>query len=183
MTTVRCDLYLRSFFISTFLVLAASTNAASGSRLNLPQPSAEVPLNAADLKSILTPQNGKDEDLLAPQVTGFLMGSLPKEFRYACREMVPNFGSEAAAKTTWEWSVRRLHVEGNDIQQSALLALRCTVHVPDITYYDERPAVLLLNKEKAFLKLSPLAEDCTNCSDFVSHTVHTKVWSALRLPG
>jgi len=166
MIKVRCDyLYLRSFATSAFLVLAAAANAAGGSRLNLPQSLAELTLNAEDLKSVLTPQNGEDEDILAPQITGLLIGSLPREFRDACREMVPNFGPEAAAKTTWKWSVRRLYVEGNDIQQSALLALRCTAHMPDITYYDERPAVLLLNKEKALLKLSPLAEDCKNCSD------------------
>jgi hypothetical protein len=162
----RCDyLYLRSFVISAFLVLATAANAAAGSRLNLPQSSAEVSLNAEGLNSILTRQNGDDEDILAPQITQLLIGSLPREFRDACREMVPNFGPQAVAQTTSEWSVRRLHAEGNDIQHSALLALRCTAHVPNITYYDERPALLLVNKEKALLKLSPLAEDCKDCSD------------------
>src|SRR5437899_10777253 len=136
MTKVQCEYrYLRSFVVSAFLVLAIAANAAGGSRLHLPQSSAELALNAENLKSILTSQNGEDADMLAPQITRVLIASLPKEFHDACREMVPNFGPEAAAKTTWEWSVRRLHVEDNDIQQSALLALRCTAHVPDITYY------------------------------------------------
>jgi hypothetical protein len=132
-------------------------------RLNLPQLSAEVTLNADEVKGVFTAQQGKGEVVLAPPITQLLIGSLPAEFRDGCREMVPNFGPQAAAKTTWAWSIRRLYIEGNENEQSTLLALRCTAHVPEITYFDERLAVLL-NGKKTVLKLLALDRDCTDCS-------------------
>jgi len=50
-------MHFGSFLISAFLVFATAANASGGSRLNLPQSSAELTLNADDLRSILAPQN------------------------------------------------------------------------------------------------------------------------------
>ena len=144
--------------------LLAGTPALGSNRLNLPQISAEVNLTLGQVQAIFEMQPDKGGLLLAARETQILINSLPADFRAGCHDMVQDFGLQAAAQTTWAWSVTLLHTENGRSGQSALLAFRCTAHVPDVTYSDERLA-LLLNGQKTVLKLLALDNDCTNCSD------------------
>ena len=144
--------------------LCAGTSAFAGDRLDLPQIAAEVDLPLGEIQSIFNLEVDENAQLLPARETQLLIDSLPEEFRDGCRQMVVDFGPQAASTTAWAWSVRRLHVESGKFGQSALLAFRCTVHVPDVTYVDERLAILL-NGAKTVLKLLALDKDCTNCTD------------------
>jgi hypothetical protein len=66
------------------------------------------------------------------------------------------------------------HVNG---ERTAILAFRCTVHIPDATAYDERPAVLVSDKEGAVLRFVSLAEECNNCSELY-HVGYTQKFAA-----
>lgn len=144
-------------------LVSTCTPAYGGSRLNLPQVSAEITLSPEEVRPIFEPHGGNEDRVLDGHFASYVIGSLPADLRNGCHDMVPDFGPAAAANTSWNWSVRLLHTEG-DKEQSALLALRCTVHVPDITFYDERLAALS-NGKTIVLKLLPLEKDCTNCAD------------------
>jgi len=72
---------------------------------------------------------------------------------------------EPMTKVGRNLSVRVLHAERVGEERTALLAFRCTVHIPDVTAYDERPAVLVLHKDVSVLRLLAIADDCRNCTD------------------
>lgn len=142
--------------------LLMGASAFGGNRLNLPQVSVDVHLSGDPLQPIWDVRG--DEQVLTAQSAQTLLHLLPPDFQNGCRDMVPDFGLAAGAQTRWGWSVRLLHAEGSNAERSVLLALRCTVHVPDVTFYDERLAVLLSGKRNV-LKLVALDKDCPNCSD------------------
>jgi hypothetical protein len=144
--------------------LLAGTPAFGGNRLDLPQVSAEVNLPLGQVESVFEMQPNKTGEALPARETYVLISSLPADFRNGCSDMTLDYGPQAAAQTTWAWSVRVLHAESGKFGQSALLAFRCTAHVPDVTYSDERRAILL-NGQKTTLKLLALDKDCDNCSD------------------
>src|SRR5215470_2072719 len=144
--------------------LFAGAPAFRGNRLNLPQVSAEVKLKQAEVQSVFDLRADKDAQALPGGLTQLIVDSLPTNFRNGCQDMVLDFGSDAIPKTTWAWSAMLLHTETNRSVQSALLTLRCTVHVPEVTYFDERFALLLNNGQESVLKLVALDKDCTNCT-------------------
>lgn len=145
--------------------LLAGTYAFGGGRFDLPQISTEVNLRPEEVQPIFM-QGGNGARLLSAREAQPLISAFPADFRNGCREMVPDYGPEAEVKTSWAWSVRVLHAESGAFGQSAVLALRCTGHVPGIadTYSDERLAVLL-SGQKTVLKLLALDKDCLNCED------------------
>src|SRR5262249_6631990 len=145
-------------------LLLAGAPVFGGSRLNLPQVSAEVKLNPREVQSIFDLQADRNARALPGKLTQLIMDSLPASFLRGCQDMVVDFGPTAIPKTTWAWSGRVLHTEIDKSVQSALLALRCTVHVPDVTYFDERFALLLNNGQESVLKLVALDKDCTDCT-------------------
>lgn len=136
--------------------------ARAGERLNLPQVSAQIMLDRSAETEIDAMLQAGLEQPLSPRLANFLLESLPENVRNGCRDLVSDFGTESNA--TAEWSVRLLHAESAGTERSAVLALRCTLHVPDAVFYDERPA-LLISSNQTVLKLLPLDADCTNCSD------------------
>ena len=146
-----------------FSLLIGSTTLASD-RLNLPQLSADFAVNGTELQAIFQRDPNRDNQELPPQLAEAVLSSLSADFRNACHGMMPDFGAAAAAQSTWRWSVTLLHAESSPGVQNALLALRCTVHVPDVTFYDERLAVYLSGSTR-ILKMVALDQDCTNCSD------------------
>jgi hypothetical protein len=159
-------IHFRHLVTDSFLLLTGATCAVGGNRLNLPQVSAEVALSSAaqsELDPVLEKGASDAEYTLPLRATQLLVESLPPHMRAGCGAMVPNFGQ--TSKQSGEWTVRLLRGEGNKGERSAVLAFRCTVHVPEVTYYDERPAVLLPRKQEAVLKLLPVADDCTDCTD------------------
>ena len=145
--------------------LLAGTSAFGGGRFDFPQISAEVNLRPEEVESIFLPA-GNSGRLLSAREAQPLFNALPRDFSRGCHDMLPDYGPEAEVRATWAWSVRLLHAEKGGFGQSALLALRCTGHVPGIadTYSDERLAVLL-SGQKTVLKLLALDKDCLNCED------------------
>ena len=145
----------------------ASVAGPSGaeSRLNLPQLATEVPLPAeanVEFEGMVDQWISNPTLGIAPGAWRPLLEAVP-DLRNGCRAMLADF--EPMAKVHRDFSVRVLHAEHSGEERSAVLAFRCTVYVPDVTAIDERPAVLLLHKGTSVLKLLPLAEECSNCSD------------------
>jgi hypothetical protein len=151
--------------IGILLLLLAACDGKAESRLNLPQITAEVRLKVearSQLESMVDKWISDAAQAIAPEAWRPLLEAVP-ELRKGCREMLSDF--EPMAKVSRDFSVRVLHAEHVDEQRSAILTFRCTVHVPDVTAYDERPATLLLKKESSVLKLLPVGKDCRNCAD------------------
>ena len=148
------------------------------SRMNLPQVSGEVWLSAEarlELDSVWGKWASDREYAMTPSVSQRLLEALPAELRDGCREMLSDF--EPAIKVERNLGVRVLHAEGIADERTAILAFRCTVHIPELTAYDERPAVLVLHKGAGVLRLLPLAETCENCSDLY-HVAYTQKFAA-----
>ena len=151
--------------MSAFLLLLMAADGKAESRLNLPQVTAEARLKVearSQLESMVDKWISDATQAIAPEAWRPLLEAVP-ELRNGCREMLSDF--EPMTKVGRDFSVRVLHAEHVGEERSAILAFRCSVHIPDVTAYDERPAVLLLNKGASVLKLLPLAEDCKNCAD------------------
>jgi len=152
--------------MGALLLFSMAIHVLAESRLNLPQVAAEVRLNAEaklELDSMLEKWSGDPTQAIAPDAWRLLLESLPAELRNGCREMLSDF--ETMVKVDRDLSVRILYAERVNGERTAILAFRCTVHIPEVTAYDERPAVLVSDKEGAVLRLVSLAEDCNNCSD------------------
>ncbi len=170
MSNYKCGfVYACRFVISTvgaLLLFTVTAAARVESRVNLPQAAAEVRLNAEaklELDSMLEGWTGDATQAIAPGAWRLLLASLPAELRNGCRAMLSDF--ETMVKVDRDLSVRILYAERVNGERTAILAFRCTVHIPEVTAYDERPAVLVSDKEGAVLRLVSLAEDCNNCSD------------------
>jgi hypothetical protein len=156
----------RTFFWGPHFLLAFAVATAGHSRLNLPQETAEVILNSAakaEVDSVLESGSALAEGQLPVRVTQVLIESLPARLRNGCKEMISDFGANPAVSSAW--SATLLHAEGDSADRSALVSFRCTVHIADLTGYDERPALLHSTKQATILKFLPLDPDCTNCSD------------------
>jgi hypothetical protein len=151
-----------SVLVGVFSLLFFGVIASATNRLNLPQMSADLTVDGVELQAIFDVQG--HNEVLTPQLTQTVLSFLPKDFRNGCHDMVPDFGPMAARQTTWAWTVRVLDAESDNERRNVLLALRCTIHVPDVTFYDERLAVFS-SSNRSRLKLIPLDQDCTNCSD------------------
>jgi len=164
--------------MGALLLFSMAIHVLAESRLNLPQVAAEVRLNAEaklELDSMLEKWSGDPTQAIAPDAWRLLLESLPAELRNGCREMLSDF--ETMVKVDRDFSLRVLHAERGNDERSAILAFRCTVHIPDVTAYDERPAVLVSDKEGAVLRLVSVAEDCKNCSDLY-HVGYTQRFAA-----
>lgn len=156
----------RAGLIGAIGVAATAGVAGAESRLNLPQIAREVRLSAETrvaLDGVIETWAGDGEHGIAPGVGRLLLGDLPAEMREGCREMLADF--EQMTKVNRDLSVRVLHAERVGEERTALVAFRCSVHIPDVTAYDERPAVMVLGKDASVLRLLALADDCRNCSD------------------
>lgn len=152
--------------MAAFLLFPPAAHTRAESRLNLPQVAVQVSLNAEarlKLDGVFEKWPGDPEHAMTPDIAGLLIEALPVELRNGCREMLSDF--EPMTKVGRNLSVRVLHAERVGEERTALLAFRCTVHIPDVTAYDERPAVLVLHKDVSVLRLLAIADDCRNCTD------------------
>jgi len=164
--------------VGALLLFIVTAAARIESRLNLPQAAAEVKLNAGaklELDSMLEGWTGDSTQAMAPGAWRVLLESLPPELRNGCRAMLSDF--ETIVKVDRDLSVRVLYAEHVNGERTAILAFRCTVHIPDVTAYDERPAVLVSDKEGAVLRFVSLAEECNNCSELY-HVEYTQQFAA-----
>ncbi len=174
---VYCQRFL-SGVMGAFVLFPTAVHTRAENRLNLPQLAAQVSLNAEaklQLDGVFEKWAGDPEHAMTPEMAHFLIEALPAELRNGCREMLSDF--ESMVRVDRNLSVRVLHAERVNDERSAILAFRCSVHIPDVTAYDERPVVLVLDKEGAVLRLVSVAEDCKNCSDLY-HVGYTQRFAA-----
>lgn len=155
----------RWFVLGTLVLVSTAGRSSAESRLNLPQVSTESHLNGearAEVDRMVDQWISDPAQAMAPGAWRPLLEAVPDLLR-GCRAMLSEF--EPMTKVSRDFSVRVLHAERAGEERTAILAFRCSVHIPDVTAIDERPGVLVSNKGAIVLKLLPLADDCTNCSD------------------
>jgi hypothetical protein len=157
---------LRLFATSAPLLFSMAIHVCAESRMNLPQVAAEASVDAKtklQVDSAFDKWASDPEHAMTPDTARLLIEASPAELRNGCREMLSDF--ESMVRVDRNLSVRVLHAERVNEERTAVLAFRCTVHIPDVTAYDERPAVLVSNRSVSILKLLPVANECKNCSD------------------
>jgi hypothetical protein len=105
-----------------------------------------------------------------------IIESLPKSLRASCRSIVNNW---PGAQGTAQWTLRLLFSTRNEDGIEAVLAVRCGSSRPDMNeWYDERPAVVLLSHDSAYLRLVPLDQECHDCERFY-HVNFSKTYAAV----
>lgn len=157
---------LRAVYLCTAAIWLGLAPAASA-RVNLPQPARTIPVSEQarqTLETALAEADAPPAQTLPPGVERLLIDFLPEEFRAACAEMIMHWGT--IAEGTARWSARALYRLQEADALTLLLAYRCGSSYPGYAdYYDERLAVLTLEPGGGRLRLLPVAEDCSNCSD------------------
>jgi hypothetical protein len=139
----------------------------ASARANLPQPDHRIPISGQVRDSLAVSLAEADTGragALPSGVEKLLIDLLPEAFRMACGEMVEHWGT--IAEGTARWWVRELYRLQEAESLTLLVAYRCGSTWPDYAqFYDERLAVLTLEPSGDRLRLVPVAEDCSNCSD------------------
>jgi len=165
----------RSLSCLVFLLVCSAT--AFGQR-NLPQSNDKVELSSAvrkTLEAALSGTIGSTPIPLSRETAAPIVASLPKGFRNSCIEVVEAW---PGAQDTDEWTARVLFSVRNESGIEAVLALRCeSSHADMKEWYDERPAVVVLTRESATLRLVPLAKDCDGCAPLY-HVEFSKTYTA-----
>jgi hypothetical protein len=168
--------HLAGFACLLFLI---GCSAEALGEWNLPQSTDKVLLPAPVqkvLQATLSAPVGTAPVLLSSESTAPIITSLPKGFRDSCNKIVENW---ATAVGTDQWTARVLfstHIEGGI---EAVLALRCGSSRADMKeWYDERPAVVVLTRESASLRLVPLEKECNDCERFY-HVEFSKTHTAV----
>lgn len=158
---------LRRFAGFACLVCLIGCSAEAHAEWNLPQSTEKVLLPASAQKvweAALSQPIGTAPVLISSQETKPIIASLPKVFRDSCSRIVEGWPTAAG---TDQWTVRVLfstHIDGGT---EAILALRCGSSHPSMKeWYDERPAVVVLTRESAYLRLVPLEKECNDCERF-----------------
>jgi len=146
---------------------------------NLPQSTEKVLLPAPAqrvLQTALSQPVGTAPVSLSSESTAPIIASLPKGFRDSCNKIVEDWPTAAGSD---QWTARVLfstHIEGGI---EAVLALRCSSsHANMKEWYDERPAVVVLTRESASLRLVPLEKECNDCERFY-HVEFSKTYTAV----
>jgi len=164
----------------------ATTNANGpkvlevGDRLNLVQADDHVVLQKAartTIEAALSAAAGSSPLVLHDESAAPLLDNLPQEFRDSCDAMMAGWGQYAERTPKWTvWVLFSLrHSEGME----AVLAFRCASASDGAQpfYYDERPAVVALTPQSAWLNLIPLAEKSDNGPLF--HLEFSQAYSAV----
>jgi hypothetical protein len=161
------------------LLFLISCSAEAFGEWNLPQSTEKVLLPAPAqkvLETTLSEPVGAAPVLLSSESTAPIITSLPKGFRDSCNKIVQDWPTAAG---TDRWTTRVLfstHIEGGI---EAVLALRCgSSHAEMKEWYDERPAVVVLTRESASLRLVPLEKECNDCERFY-HVEFSKTYTAV----
>jgi hypothetical protein len=147
-------------------VLALSAYAQEG----LPQLDEKIDLSESASKQLRATFSGPESPTaltLSSKTNSLLVGLLPDGFRDSCGKMNEYWGGK---QNETQWSVRLLNVAHEKTTVRPLLVFRCTSsEVNDAThtpYYDERPALLQMDDQAAFLTFIPLAaKGCSQCYD------------------
>jgi len=135
--------------------------------VNLPQPAHTIPVPEQArqiLEAALGEVDAAPTQAFPPGVERLLLDLLPEGFRAVCTEMIMHWGT--IAEGTAGWSARPLYQLQEAESHALVVAFRCGSSYPGYAdYYDERLAVLTLEPGAGHLRLLPVAEDCSNCSD------------------
>jgi hypothetical protein len=102
--------------------------------------------------------------LLSLENSAPIIAQSPRGFHESCGSIVNNW---PRAQGTAQWTLRLLFSTRDEHGIEAVLAVRCGSSRADMKeWYDERPAVLLLTHESAYLRLVPLDQECHDCERF-----------------
>jgi hypothetical protein len=168
--------HLAGFACLLFLI---GWSAEAFGEYSLPQSTEKVSLPVPTqraLEAILSQPVETAPAFLSSASTARIIASLPKGFRDSCNRVVENW---PGAQDTDQWTVRILFSMHTESGIEAVLALRCgSSHADMQEWYDERPAVVVLTRESAFLRLVPLEKECNDCERFY-HVGFSKTYTAV----